>query len=153
MNPPSRKRSSLQRKLREKVSSQVPTDQAQGKGDVNELFNAPFWERVLCLHQLRNLHLSLPTCWCFDIQDEVQGKEGDRIRNWDACMFPLFTLHGSGPQPQGQEGSAGAAAVHAQVEVLRGQVQTAWHVSGCGRCVQHCPVNIDIREVCELMNG
>jgi Fe-S oxidoreductase len=24
---------------------------------------------------------------------------------------------------------------------------------GCGRCVQFCPVNIDIREVAELMNG
>jgi sulfhydrogenase subunit beta (sulfur reductase) len=23
---------------------------------------------------------------------------------------------------------------------------------GCGRCVKHCPVNIDIREVFKLMN-
>jgi ferredoxin len=23
---------------------------------------------------------------------------------------------------------------------------------GCGRCVRACPVNIDIRAVCELMN-
>jgi len=24
---------------------------------------------------------------------------------------------------------------------------------GCGRCVNQCPVNIDIRRVCDLMNG
>jgi Fe-S oxidoreductase len=24
---------------------------------------------------------------------------------------------------------------------------------GCGRCVQQCPVNIDIRNVCETMNN
>jgi predicted aldo/keto reductase-like oxidoreductase len=24
---------------------------------------------------------------------------------------------------------------------------------GCGRCVRHCPVNIDIRRVCDLMNA
>jgi sulfhydrogenase subunit beta (sulfur reductase) len=25
--------------------------------------------------------------------------------------------------------------------------------SGCGRCVRHCPVNIDIRQVAEFMNN
>jgi ferredoxin len=24
---------------------------------------------------------------------------------------------------------------------------------GCGRCVRLCPVNIDIRRVCQMMNG
>jgi ferredoxin len=24
---------------------------------------------------------------------------------------------------------------------------------GCGRCVRQCPVNIDIRRVCELMDN
>jgi predicted aldo/keto reductase-like oxidoreductase len=24
---------------------------------------------------------------------------------------------------------------------------------GCGRCVSQCPVNIDIRKVCNLMNS
>ena len=24
---------------------------------------------------------------------------------------------------------------------------------GCGRCVSQCPVNIDIRKICDLMDG
>jgi len=53
------------------------------------------------------------------------------MRNWDSCMFPLFTLHGSGTT-EGQEASACEAEVHAQAEVLCGQVRERVQCSGCG---------------------
>jgi len=77
----------------EKFLKKVPTDQLKSKG-INEVFSAPFWDEggFACLN-CGTCTFLCPTCWCFDIQDEVMGKEGDRMRNWDSCMFPLFTLH------------------------------------------------------------
>jgi len=92
-----------------------------------------------------------PTCYCFDILDETYGKEGVRFRIWDSCMFPLYTLHGTGHNPR----SAKAARVRQRFmhklkyfpDRHRGKVSCV----GCGRCVIYCPVNIDIREVASRM--
>ncbi|MCD6297627.1 MAG: 4Fe-4S dicluster domain-containing protein, partial [Deltaproteobacteria bacterium] len=94
-----------------------------------------------------------PTCWCFDIQDEVLGKEGDRIRNWDSCMFPLFTLHGSGHNPRDLKVQRVRQRFMHKLKYYVEKYENGVQCSGCGRCVRYCPVNIDIRQVCELMNG
>jgi len=87
-----------------------------------------------------------PTCSCFDIQDEVRGSCGLRGRNWDSCMFPLTTLHASGhnPRPTGKERFR-QRFMH-KLRYFLDDFDTIMCV-GCGRCVQYCPVNIDIREI------
>ena len=136
-----------------KISSKAPTDRLKSEG-VNELFSAPFWERVsfACINCGTCTYLC-PTCWCFDIQDEVCGKEGDRIRNWDACMFPLFTLHGSGHNPRDKKHQRVRQRFMHKLKYYGDKYENGVACVGCGRCVQFCPVNIDIREVFELMNG
>ena len=88
-----------------------------------------------------------PTCYCFDILDE-ETEEGKRVRIWDSCQFPCFTLQGSGhnPRPSGKER-------------MRQRIMHKFNYSvknfgesfcvGCGRCVRECPVNLDIREIVE----
>ena len=77
------------------------TRKAIAEKDMLELFNASFWDEVQfsCIN-CGTCTFLCPTCWCFDIQDEVCGDQGDRLRIWDSCMFPLFTLHGSGHNPR-----------------------------------------------------
>lgn len=136
-----------------KVAGPLQWDRLREKA-VNDLFNAPFWEEVgfACLNCGTCTYLC-PTCWCFDIQDEVLGGSGDRIRNWDSCMFPLFTLHGSGHNPrEGKFQRVRQRFMHKlkyYVDKYEGGVQC----SGCGRCVRYCPVNIDIRKVLQRMNS
>jgi len=119
-----------------------------------DLFNAPFWEDVAfsCINCGTCTYLC-PTCWCFDIQDEVYKKEGDRIRNWDSCMFPLFTLHGSGHNPRGQKFQRVRQRFMHKLKYYVDKYHDGIQCSGCGRCVQFCPVNIDIRQVLELMKN
>jgi hypothetical protein len=74
--------------------------------------------------------MSCPTCWCFDIQDETRGKSGVRMRNWDSCMYPLFTLHGSGHNPRGTKTPPRAPALHAQAQVFCGQIRPGHSVRG-----------------------
>jgi sulfhydrogenase subunit beta (sulfur reductase) len=138
---------------RDKIRVSVPTDKLKDKG-INELFEAPFWDDVAfaCINCGTCTYLC-PTCWCFDIQDEVFGKDGDRIRNWDSCMFPLFTLHGSGHNPRDKKVQRVRQRFMHKLKYYVDKYHNGVQCSGCGRCVRYCPVNIDIREVAEIMNG
>jgi ferredoxin len=135
-----------------KMTASIQTDKLKDKV-VNPLFDAPFWDEVAfaCLN-CGTCTFLCPTCWCFDIQDEVLGKEGDRIRNWDACMFPLFTLHGSGHNPRDKKTQRVRQRFMHKLKYFVDKYKNGVACVGCGRCVQFCPVNIDIREVCERMN-
>jgi len=136
-----------------KITSSIPTDGLKEKA-TNDLFNAPFWEEIAfaCLN-CGTCTFLCPTCWCFDIQDEVLGKEGDRIRNWDSCMSPLFTLHGSGHNPRDNKVQRVRQRFMHKLKYYVDKYDNGIQCSGCGRCVRYCPVNIDIREVCKLMNS
>lgn len=143
----------LKKSAGELISSNVATDKLNSKV-VNEIFDAPFWDEVAfaCLN-CGTCTFLCPTCWCFDIQDEVYEKEADRLRNWDSCMFPLFTLHGSGHNPRDHKKQRVRQRFMHKLKYYLDKYDDGVQCSGCGRCVKYCPVNIDIREVAEKMNN
>jgi sulfhydrogenase subunit beta (sulfur reductase) len=136
-----------------KITSAVPTGKLCEKV-VNDLFDAPFWEEVAfaCIN-CGTCTFLCPTCWCFDIQDETSEKYVDRIRNWDSCMYPLFTLEGSGHNPRDKKFQRVRQRFMHKLKYYVDKYNNGVQCSGCGRCVRYCPVNIDIRHVAELMNG
>ena len=136
-----------------KITSFVNTDRLNNI-ETTELYNAPFWEDVsfACINCGTCTYVC-PTCWCFDIQDENRGKAGVRMRNWDSCMFPLFTLHGSGHNPRGTKLHRVRQRFMHKLKYYVDKYNSGIQCVGCGRCVRSCPVNIDIRRVCELMNS
>ncbi|MBW1989129.1 MAG: 4Fe-4S dicluster domain-containing protein [Deltaproteobacteria bacterium] len=135
-----------------KVPGGVPTDKLADKETV-ALHGADFWEDVAfsCINCGTCTYLC-PTCWCFDIQDEVKGAEGVRMRNWDSCMFPLFTLHGSGHNPRATKVDRVRQRFMHKLKYFVDRYGRGIQCVGCGRCVSSCPVNIDIRRVARLMN-
>ena len=137
----------------EKISAKVSTDQLRGK-KTTELFSADFWDEVSfsCLN-CGTCTYSCPTCWCFDIQDEVKGTEGKRMRNWDSCMYSLFTLEGSGHNPRPNKVQRVRQRFMHKLKYYVDKYDSGVQCVGCGRCIQLCPVNIDIRDVCETMNN
>lgn len=110
------------------------------------MFEHPFWDSLheKCLGCAACTYLC-PTCHCFDIADEAADCNGCRVRNWDACMFPLFTLHGSGhnPRPNGKARWRQRLMHKFNYFVDR---YNATACVGCGRCIKNCPVNLDIRQ-------
>lgn len=137
----------------EAVDSQVETANIF-KRSVMELYEADHWNRVNegCLNCGTCTYVC-PTCHCFDIQDEVYGTDGDRVRNWDSCMSWLFTYHGSGHNPRpGKMERVRQRFMHKfkYIPIKRdGEIGCV----GCGRCVTLCPVNIDVRDVVRNMNA
>jgi len=136
-----------------KITSFVTADRLK-QMDTIELYNAPFWEEVAfaCINCGTCTYVC-PTCWCFDIQDENRGKSGMRMRNWDSCMYPLFTLHGSGHNPRDTKIQRVRQRFMHKLKYYVDKYDNGIQCVGCGRCVRLCPVNIDIRRVCNMMNS
>jgi len=135
------------------IVSRVSWDRIPSQ-DLMTLFDAGFWEDVAfsCIN-CGTCTFLCPTCWCFDIQDESKGVRGIRMRNWDSCMFPLFTLHGSGHNPRAEKFQRVRQRFMHKLKYYVDKYGDGVACVGCGRCVQFCPVNIDIREVAEKMNN
>jgi ferredoxin len=142
----------LQESSLQSIKSMVPTDSLKHH-KAKALFNADFWEEVqfACIN-CGVCTFVCPTCWCFDIQDEVYKSNGVRLRNWDSCMFPLFTLHGSGHNPRSQKLQRLRQRFMHKLKYFVDKYDCGVACVGCGRCVQQCPVNIDIRQIFLLMN-
>lgn len=135
-----------------KITSAVETGNLKDK-DAMAVYQAPFWEEVAfsCIN-CGTCTFVCPTCWCFDIQDETHKDSGVRMRNWDSCMFPLFTLHGTGHNPRGEKIQRVRQRFMHKLKYYMDKYGNGIQCVGCGRCVRACPVNIDIRKVCEWMN-
>jgi len=143
----------MKRAAEEKIRSHVKTDRLKNH-ETTALYEAPFWEDVAfsCIN-CGTCTYACPTCWCFDIQDETHGYAGKRMRNWDSCMYPLFTRHGSGHNPRGAKTQRVRQRFMHKLKYFVDKYDTGIQCVGCGRCIRLCPVNIDIRKVCSLMNN
>ena len=144
---------SMKQDAEAKITSFVTTDKLKDKV-TNKLYDAPFWDEVAfsCINCGTCTYVC-PTCWCFDIQDENLGNTGVRMRNWDSCMYPLFTLHGSGHNPRSLKMQRVRQRFMHKLKYYVDKYNNGIQCVGCGRCISYCPVNIDIRRVCELMNN
>ncbi len=119
------------------------------KKSLDKNFSSEFWGNIhdKCIGCGICTYLC-PTCYCFDITDEMRGTEGKRLRSWDSCMFRLFTLHASGHNPRVTGKERFRQRVMHKFKYLLDNCQVVG-CTGCGRCVRECPVNLDIREVVE----
>ncbi len=115
-------------------------------------YNHAIWEEHadVCM-ECSSCTMVCPTCFCYDVKDEVSLnlKQGNRTRTWDGCMLKDFTKVGSG-------------------EVFRDEVKERYRhrffrkgnylperygfvaCVGCGRCGSACLP--DIADPCNLIN-
>lgn len=89
-----------------------------------------------------------PTCHCFDIQDIVKKGEGVRQRTWDSCQFDYYSIHASKHNPRPEKKNRQRNRVYHKFYYSENKLGLVGCV-GCGRCINLCPVNIDIIEVVE----
>jgi sulfhydrogenase subunit beta (sulfur reductase) len=85
-----------------------------------------------------------PTCYCFDINDELLKGEGGRYRNWDSCSFPLYTKMPA-ENPREEKWKRVRQKVHHKYDFYP-RLFDVIACTGCGRCIRLCPVNWDITQ-------
>jgi len=92
-----------------------------------------------------------PTCYCFDIQDEGDRREGERVRLWDSCLFYDFTKMAAG-QPRPEHYRRYRQRLMHKFKYypeLFGELLC----TGCGRCIRYCPMGIDLVEVLDYVRA
>lgn len=130
----------------------APTTAARLKAN----FDSPLWDELAqaCIGCGICTFLC-PTCHCFDINDEVTGTvplKGSRVRTWDTCQFPDFTMHSSGHNPRDTLGSRLRQRVCHKFQYFHENFGIH-QCTGCGRCTTECPVGIDIVNVVNRVAG
>ena len=140
---------SLMRDTREKADALIKSniDVQKITEKLGSIFDDPFWDLVSekCLGCAVCTYLC-PTCHCFDITDEVISQTGERVRTWDSCAFPSFTLEASGVNPRPSNKERYRQRIMHKFDYFVANHGMAACV-GCGRCIKECPVNLDIRVV------
>ena len=133
------------------ADSTVPINPTQLAQKLTSIYESDFWDsdHQRCLACGTCTYLC-PTCHCFDITDEAKDTTGQRVRNWDSCMFSLFTLHASGHNPRPVQLHRLRQRIMHKFCYTVDRYNQAFCV-GCGRCVSRCPVNIDIREILDKL--
>src|SRR5690554_943293 len=86
-----------------------------------------------------------PTCFCFDVQDEValNMTDGERARIWDSCQLHEFALVAGGHNFRESKASRVRHRIMRKGKYIQ-QVHNINGCTGCGRCQRACLVNITI---------
>lgn len=87
-----------------------------------------------------------PTCHCFDIQDETSQNKGARVRIWDSCMYAEYSCQASGYNPRAGQMNRVRNRIYHKFNYLPKNNKVLGCV-GCGRCIDECPVHIDIIDI------
>jgi sulfhydrogenase subunit beta (sulfur reductase) len=140
-----KKKQSICETARKKITRKMPVDQIDTILDT--LFESPYWETIAqrCIGCGICTFLC-PTCHCFDIQDETSKNRGARVRVWDSCMYQEYTCQASGYNPRATQMNRVRNRIYHKFNYLVKNNQVLGCV-GCGRCIEECPVHIDIIDI------
>ncbi len=120
----------------------------QGK-DMLKIFNSKIWEKVAepCLGCGTCTYVC-PTCMCFDVRDFDTGTEKGirQIRCWDSCMYNDFTQMAAENPRHTQKERSRQRFMHKLMYYPMAH-EGLFSCVGCGRCLESCPVNMNIVKV------
>ncbi len=92
--------------------------------------------------------LTCPTCFCFDVQDEVTvaAEDGMRQRSWDSCMLTTFAEVAGGENFREKAINRTRHRLYRKFKYITDEEGLPWCV-GCGRCTAFCPAGISLPDI------
>jgi len=111
---------------------------------MNQSYDSPLWEELgeKCL-ACGQCTLVCPTCFCFNVYDEVELnlQDGERWRRWDSCQLDEFARVAGGENFREHQA---ARLRHRFMRKGRYLIEKYGQLGcvGCGRCARSCLVNI-----------
>ena len=111
---------------------------------LEESYDDPYWESrsETCL-SCGSCVMVCPTCFCFDVQDEValNLKEGERFRHWDGCVLVDFAKVATGENFRHDKASRFRHRMFRKGKYILERYGRFGCV-GCGRCAIACLAEI-----------
>ena len=122
-------------------------------GAMMEEFNSPRWKDLsaACLG-CGSCTFVCPTCQCYDIRDFNTGHGVQRYRCWDSCLYSDFTLMAHGSNRPTQLERFRQRFMHKLVYFPMNN-NGVFSCVGCGRCVEKCPIHMNIVKVIKALGG
>jgi len=90
-------------------------------------------------------NLVCPTCYCFNVEENVDitVTEGNRERSWDGCMLRTFSEVAGGEVFREKVADRQRHRVFRKFKYISDETGEPWCV-GCGRCTASCTAGISI---------
>lgn len=138
----------LRNRKREIFTNEVPIKTSRITELFDVVFRAKVWDQLdaRCL-ACGNCTAVCPTCYCFDIKDELELNlsSGVRYRVWDSCQLEPFARVAGGINFRK---SRAARQRHRYYRKFRYPVDrfARFFCTGCGRCTRTCMARISLKE-------
>lgn len=117
----------------------------------NEIFADKAWEELskTCIGCGTCTYVC-PTCHCYDVRDHDGGERVERYRCWDSCLFSDFTNMSGGNPRTGRLERFRQRYMHKLI-YFPDNNEGDFACVGCGRCLQKCPVSLNIVKVARAL--
>lgn len=120
--------------------------------DMLKIFNSKIWDGLSqsCLGCGTCTYVC-STCMCFDVRDFDTGDGIQQSRCWDSCMFSDFTQMAAANPRLTQKERFRQRFMHKLVYYPMAH-DGKFQCVGCGRCLESCPINMNIVKVIKALN-
>ena len=128
-----------------KINDALPQDELK-------VFHSKAWDKLAfgCLSCCTCTYVC-PTCHCYDIRDYQETEERtQRYRCWDSCMAKDFTQMAHGNPRKTKLERFRQRYMHKLVYFPENN-EGVYACVGCGRCLQKCPVQLNIVKVAKAL--
>jgi sulfhydrogenase subunit beta (sulfur reductase) len=122
---------------------------------MSQSYDSPVWDELaeICL-ACGQCTLVCPTCFCFDVYDQVELslQDGERWRRWDSCQLDEFARVAGGENFRQHQA---ARLRHRFMRKGRYLIEKYEELGcvGCGRCARSCLVDISPVNVFNDLHG
>ncbi|MCM8791166.1 MAG: 4Fe-4S dicluster domain-containing protein [Candidatus Omnitrophica bacterium] len=148
-------RKAVERQVQSYIDKRGIPNTDQIRGVVKKNYDSTdFWKDMAstCV-ECGACNLACPTCHCFLLFDEKDRFGAKRFRIWDACLYNTFARVAGGANPRKHLYERLRNRFDKKFDFFP-QVMNSFACTGCGRCVEACAGDIDIREVLKgLVSG
>ncbi len=112
---------------------------------LEKAYEHPVWEEKarLC-YSCGSCNQVCPTCYCFDVQDEVEWdmKSGCRYRAWDGCLLQNFATVAGDHNFRQRRSDRFRHRLYRKGKYVPGKIDGEIACVGCGRCITACTSKI-----------
>jgi len=111
---------------------------------LGESYEHDVWaEKAEMCFSCGSCNLVCPTCYCFDVQDDLNWdlKSGRRFRTWDGCMLSSFALVAGDHNFRPRKAERYRHRYYRKGKYIPEKIGQTGCV-GCGRCITACGANI-----------
>jgi ferredoxin len=108
---------------------------------LEKAYDNPVWdEKAKTCFSCGSCNQVCPTCYCFNVQDDVAWdmKTGSRIRAWDGCLLDGFTKVAGDHEFRNKRPDRFRHRFYRKGKYVPGKIGGQIACVGCGRCVAAC---------------